>query len=146
LEEEGQWDLAQYILDDVDYVVLEDIKNFLKIPHLFQEVLAAEKTPTLALALPMYERAIIMLDKYAIAAPRLAHAIGATRGALVEYMRKSRKSRIYALAMSPCARYHATLMLTHAFQFSILRSSSSGSKTTGIRKKSQLRHAGSAKR
>jgi hypothetical protein len=63
----------------------------------------------------MYERAIIMLDKYAVAAPRLAHAIGATRGALVEYMRKSRKSRMYALAMSPCALYHATLMLTLVF-------------------------------
>ncbi|KAJ7704561.1 hypothetical protein B0H17DRAFT_1126873 [Mycena rosella] len=52
----------------------QDIRRFLQVPHIVQEIVSAEKTPTLSLVLPMYEKLIL-------------------------YLGMSRRTRMYALTM-----------------------------------------------
>ena len=65
-----------------------------------QELVSAEKTPTLSVVLPLYERLIGMLKKIARIYPKIAHAILFSAEKLDKYMGYSRQSRIYAIAMS----------------------------------------------
>jgi hypothetical protein len=99
LEQDAHVEIRHLQLTATDWTVLQDIRGLFSIPHAFQEILAFEKTPTLAVALPMYEKAISMLDDYMEICPKLAHVARAMRDALLEYMHKSRKSRLYALAI-----------------------------------------------
>ena len=72
----------------------------LEIPHKCQELLTAEKTPTLALALPTYKALVIMWKQLAKVIPELSHYIGLGIAKVMEYISKGQQSRIYALAMS----------------------------------------------
>jgi hypothetical protein len=65
-----------------------------------QELLSAEKTPTLSLALPIFELLIIKWLELQTELPELGHYIGVGIAKIQEYVIKGRKSRIYALAMS----------------------------------------------
>lgn len=79
---------------------MNDIHDILSLPHATQELLSAEKTPTIALALPAFEVLIdAWLQKQKVI-PELAHYIGVGIAKLQEYVRKCRHSRIYGLAMS----------------------------------------------
>lgn len=64
-----------------------------------QELVSAEKTPTLSLVLPMYEQLIGMLQDLKFELPKLGHAIEAARGKLDEYMEKTRKTPMHVFAM-----------------------------------------------
>lgn len=79
---------------------MHHIHQILEIPHKCQELLAAEKTPTLALALPTYEALVVMWKELAKEIPELSHYIGLGIAKIMEYVSKGRRSRIYALAMS----------------------------------------------
>ena len=92
--------IYKHLLDEIDLKVLQDIANFLKIPHAVQTLLCAERTPTLATFLPAYEDLLEMLWNFKIICPRLNHAILTIISKIEEYVNKSRKTRIYALAMS----------------------------------------------
>jgi hypothetical protein len=94
-----------------EYEVLNHIHQILEIPHKCQELLAAEKTPTLSLALPVYEALVLMWKGLAKEIPELSHYIGLGIGKIMEYVSKGRRSRIYALAMST-ANLLATLLST----------------------------------
>jgi hypothetical protein len=83
-----------------EYEVLNHIHQILEVPHKCQELLAAEKTPTLLLALPAYEALILMWKQLAKEIPELSHYIGLGIAKIMEYILKGRRSRIYALAMS----------------------------------------------
>ncbi|KDQ12926.1 hypothetical protein BOTBODRAFT_77924, partial [Botryobasidium botryosum FD-172 SS1] len=58
--------------------VLSDIRDFLQVPHTTQELLSAERTPTLALAMPVYESLITMLQNLAEVHQELLPAIKAS--------------------------------------------------------------------
>lgn len=108
-----------------------DIRRFLFIPHTVQELVSAEKTPTLSIVLPVYERLIIMLKNLRQELPQLAHAITASINKLEEYLAISQRTKIYALAMGEffVAVQSSRHMLTESglhFKFSIQRSSSNG--------------------
>ncbi|KAJ7468180.1 hypothetical protein FB451DRAFT_1039951 [Mycena latifolia] len=79
--------------------VLRDIRQFLQVPHVVQELVSAEKTPTLSIVLPLYERLIIMLRDFKRQLPKLGHAISAAIRKLEEYLALSRRAPIYASAM-----------------------------------------------
>ncbi|OBZ72686.1 putative AC transposase [Grifola frondosa] len=79
--------------------VLGDVREFLQAPHMVQEVLSAQKTPTLSMALPGYEKLILALRLLRRKLVRIAHAISASIVKLEEYLLKSRNTRIYAIAM-----------------------------------------------
>jgi hypothetical protein len=83
-----------------EYEVLHHIHQILEVPHKCQELLSAEKTPTLSLVLPSYEALVLMWKKLAKEIPELSHYIGLGVAKIMEYVSKGRRSRIYALAMS----------------------------------------------
>ncbi len=85
---------------EAEYQAINDIFDILSLPHATQELLSAEKTPTIALAHPAFEVLIdIWLQKQKII-PELSHYIGVRIAKIQEYVQKCRWSRIYALAMS----------------------------------------------
>ncbi|KAF8604217.1 hypothetical protein BDV93DRAFT_392795, partial [Ceratobasidium sp. AG-I] len=81
------------------HVVLTEIFSVLEFPHRVQELLSAEKTPTLSLALPLYEQLIRQWREVAEGVPQLRYAIMQGVIKLEEYVVKSRQLRIHALAM-----------------------------------------------
>jgi hypothetical protein len=90
--------LRRYKLTEDDRAVLEDIRAFLRAPHSIQELLAAEKTPTLPSALAAFELLLELFEQLAHALPRLRHAINASVSRLKKYIRKARKTKVYGLA------------------------------------------------
>ena len=89
-----------HLFKATEYEVLHHIHQILEVPLRCQELLAAEKTPTLALALPTYEALVAMWNELAKAMPELSHYIGVGIAKIMEYVSRGRQSRIYALAMS----------------------------------------------
>ncbi|KAJ7629923.1 hypothetical protein B0H17DRAFT_1164250 [Mycena rosella] len=92
-------ELSHLLLTDLELQVLRDVRQFLQVPHVVQELVSAEKTPTLCIVLPLYERLIIMLRDLKRQLPKLGHAISAAIRKLEEYLALSRCAPIYALAM-----------------------------------------------
>jgi len=64
-----------------------------------QEIVSAEQTPTLSIVLPLYEQLMKLLEDLKMKLPKLEHAISAAIMKLEEYLVKSRKAKIYILAM-----------------------------------------------
>jgi hypothetical protein len=93
-------DIHQHLFDDVELKTLRDIAEFLKVPHAVQTTLCGEKVPTLSAVLPTYEDLLEMLRAYKVICPQLWSAISICIAKIEEYVTKSRKTRIYALAMS----------------------------------------------
>jgi len=93
-------ELLKHELDNVQQKALCDVREWLRILHSVQELVSAEKTPTLSVVLPLYERLIGMLKKIARIYPKIAHAILFSAEKLDEYMGYSRQSRVYAIVMS----------------------------------------------
>lgn len=99
MEDEKHTEIAHLALDNTEIQVLSDIQQFLYVFHVVQEIVSAEKTPTLSLVLPLYEKLIALLNKLKTRLPKLEHAIAASVWKLEEYLAKSRETKIYGLAM-----------------------------------------------
>ncbi|KAJ7667875.1 ribonuclease H-like domain-containing protein [Mycena polygramma] len=97
--EQYQEEIAHHSFDAVSLRVLQDIRRFLEVFHVVQEIVSAEKTPTLSIVLPMYEKLIIMLNDLAKDLDVISHAIKASVDKLEEYLSLSRRTKIYTLAM-----------------------------------------------
>ena len=65
-----------------------------------QELLSAERCPTLSLALPIYEKLVVHWRALSETIPELAHYIRLGIGKIMQYVAMGRRSRVYALAMS----------------------------------------------
>ncbi|KAJ7235800.1 hypothetical protein C8J57DRAFT_1088647, partial [Mycena rebaudengoi] len=91
--------IAHLLFTPMEYQVLHDIQAILLVPHAAQELLSAEKTPTLSVALPAYELLLNSWLHLQTELPMLKHYIGVGIDKIQEYVDKGRKSRIYALAM-----------------------------------------------
>ncbi|KAJ7259033.1 hypothetical protein C8J57DRAFT_956130, partial [Mycena rebaudengoi] len=65
------------------------------VPHIIQEIVLAEKTLTLSMALPMCEKLILMLKNLARELDELSIRIRKPE----EYFKMSRHTRMYALVM-----------------------------------------------
>ncbi|KAJ6576095.1 hypothetical protein DFH09DRAFT_915101 [Mycena vulgaris] len=100
LNDPGQEDIAHHSFDATTLRVLQDIRRFLEIFHVVQEIVSAEKTPTLSIVLPMYEKLIVMLNDLAKDLEKISHAIKASGQKLEEYLNRSRRTKMYSLAMS----------------------------------------------
>ncbi|GAB1528470.1 hypothetical protein RhiTH_011664 [Rhizoctonia solani] len=74
------------ILDHSQYKVLQDLILILCIPYNAQEVLSLEKTPTLALAIPLFETITWSWEQLATLMPKLSHAISCGIFKLQEYL------------------------------------------------------------
>ncbi|KAJ7120735.1 hypothetical protein C8R43DRAFT_1090881 [Mycena crocata] len=105
LDDPKQGEISWHRLSPITLQVLTDIRRFLQIPHIVQEIVSAEKTPTLSIVLPMYEKLILMLKDLAKQLDVLSLGINATIEKLEEYLNMSRRTRMYALAMAALAAY-----------------------------------------
>ncbi|THH15387.1 hypothetical protein EUX98_g9474 [Antrodiella citrinella] len=90
--------MAHALLSEDDINVLQDIHQLLEIPHAAQELLSAERTPTLSMVFPVFELLIEQLNKAMKTLPKLSPFIEIAVSKLEEYMGQCRKTRIYALA------------------------------------------------
>ncbi|KAJ7190457.1 hypothetical protein GGX14DRAFT_382146, partial [Mycena pura] len=99
LDDPKQDEISWRRLSAVELKVLEDIRRFLQVPHIVQEIVSAEKTPTLSMVLPMYENLILMLKQLAKELDELSIGINASIRKLEEYLNMSRRTKMYALAM-----------------------------------------------
>ncbi|KAL1745751.1 ribonuclease H-like domain-containing protein, partial [Schizophyllum fasciatum] len=87
------------LLDNIQLRVLTEISIYMRLFHQVQELFSASNTPTLSHVIPAYELLLKGLKKLKKKLPGLAHVIQASEAKLVEYLGKSRRSRLYALAM-----------------------------------------------
>ena len=101
--------IANHLLTEDELTVLNDVYNILHVPHATQEVLSAEKTPTLSMALPAYELMLNSWRHQQRAYPQLASVIGIGIDKIEEYMMHTRKTRAYALSMSVYCFLHRVL-------------------------------------
>ncbi|QRW00609.1 hAT family dimerization protein [Ceratobasidium sp. AG-Ba] len=95
------------VISQRQYEVLHDLLNVLAVLHSAQELLSAERTPTLSLALPVYEGLIQALKDCKIAFPVLQHAVESGIQKLEAYVAKTRGSPVYAysMAVNPCMKF-----------------------------------------
>ncbi|KAI5981022.1 hypothetical protein EDD15DRAFT_2160282, partial [Pisolithus albus] len=54
----AQRDIADYKLEELEWLILQDIELVLEIPHLAQQGMSAESTPTLGAVVPTFEEFI----------------------------------------------------------------------------------------
>ncbi|KAG8753668.1 hypothetical protein FRC11_007210 [Ceratobasidium sp. 423] len=87
------------VLSHQQYEALQDIVTVLSIPHSAQELLSAEKTPTLALAFPVFESVIQTWEQLAQKIPELGYAIGCGIHKIREYVSRTQQARVHTLAM-----------------------------------------------
>ncbi|KAF9002112.1 hypothetical protein BDQ17DRAFT_1243524, partial [Cyathus striatus] len=97
----------EYQFTDDDLGVLQDIDQVLEVSHKVQELLSTERTPTLSLALLLYE---ILLKKWQIlqnTIPELSHYIGVGIAKIEEYLSLARSTRIYvhAMVLNPAIKF-----------------------------------------
>lgn len=71
----------------------------LSVAHNAQELLSAEKTPTLALAFPVYETVIEAWEQLCSRIPELSFAIQSGIDKLQEYVGRTRQASVHSLAM-----------------------------------------------
>lgn len=107
--------IAHLRLRQVTLNLLQDIREFLQAPHLVQEILSAQKTPTLSMALPGYEKLLVLLRLLKRKLWRIAHGIDASITKIEEYLQKARhENDVYVIAIgTPSLRHSTILMLTY---------------------------------
>ncbi|EIN08900.1 hypothetical protein PUNSTDRAFT_32066, partial [Punctularia strigosozonata HHB-11173 SS5] len=91
--------LHTLLLNKDQYTVTCDIEDVLRIPHHAQELLSAEKTPTLPVALPAYEQVLSLWRALRIELQYLSPYIEFGISKIEEYVARSRRSRAYVLAI-----------------------------------------------
>ncbi|KAM5532394.1 hypothetical protein V8D89_009926, partial [Ganoderma adspersum] len=108
LSKDSQKEIAHFRLSSHDLRVLDDIRGFLRIPHHVQQILSATQSPTAPLVLPTYEELLDLLKLARVKYAKLAHAIAASITILESYMKHTRRTRVYALAMviNPAVKFH----------------------------------------
>lgn len=92
-------DFSNFAFTPIQIDIASDIRDFLQFIHATQQLVSAEKTPTLSIVLPLYEDLIATLKILATQKPRISHAIQAAVDKLSQYLAISQGTRIYALAM-----------------------------------------------
>jgi hypothetical protein len=90
-------ELPSLVLNRAQVCVVEHIREVVEIPHIAQELLSTDRTPTLAFSLPVYDKVVSQWEaerqQYLFLAPSIQ--VGVAK--LKEYIAKTRESRIYAL-------------------------------------------------
>ncbi|TFK63477.1 hypothetical protein BDN72DRAFT_748130, partial [Pluteus cervinus] len=99
LRREEYKDLRHHLLTPIQLRVLSDIRGFLRIFHAAQQVVSADKTPTLSTVIPIYEQLKGMLEDACFSYPNIKHAIFASLNKLREYVAKAQSTPIYQLSM-----------------------------------------------
>lgn len=88
------------MLSEMELRVLKDIQKALKVPHLAQQALSSERTPTLSSVLRAYDLSIRGWELLASSLPNLKHAISAGLEKIRKYEQKSRQNQMFVLAIA----------------------------------------------
>ena len=80
-------------------MVLRDIRDVLEVPSRAQQRVSAEVSPTVAFSLPIYQRLITTWKELAAIITPLSHYIQLGILKLEEYFFRSRRSRVFMLAI-----------------------------------------------
>jgi hypothetical protein len=94
-----QSELHKHQLESNEVTILEKIKEFLGHFHSFQQLLSAERTPTIHLVIPAFEGLIADLNESPARRSILGHAYSTALAKLIEYKRKCLTNPVYILAM-----------------------------------------------
>ncbi|KAI5822992.1 hypothetical protein K523DRAFT_193775, partial [Schizophyllum commune Tattone D] len=86
-------------LSEVQLQALGDVRLFLSVLHMAQEMVSGQKTPTLSYVLPTYLLLIETLKGLKVKLPKIAHIIEVTKQKLEFYMDKALNTEAYALGM-----------------------------------------------
>lgn len=92
-------ELPSLVLDQAEACVVKHICEVVEIPHLAQELLSTDRTPTLAFSLPVYDRIITRWEAKQQEYPLLSPSIQVGIAKLKEYIAKTQESRICAFAI-----------------------------------------------
>ncbi|KAK7000830.1 ribonuclease H-like domain-containing protein [Favolaschia claudopus] len=84
--------IAHQAFTDEQFQVLSDIQTILYVPHVAQELLSAEKTPTISMAIPAFEAVLAGWLNLQKTMPELSYFIGCGIAKIQEYVNKGRKS------------------------------------------------------
>jgi len=87
------------VLGRADVCVVKHIHEVVEIPHLAQELLSTDQTPTLAFSLPVYDKIITQWELKQKQYPLLSRTIQVGVAKLKEYIAKTQESQIYAFAI-----------------------------------------------
>ena len=90
------------MLDELQLRILKDIRFFLYVFHVVQEIASAEKPPTLTLVLPLFETLRANLDNLEKTLPNLSHVIQASKAKLQDYIDTVRRNPVYSIATCRC--------------------------------------------
>lgn len=94
--------------------VLSDIRSFLHAFQLVQQSVSAEKTPTLSIAIPLYEKLLVLLKLKRRKHKKIAHGVNASIRKVNKYLKKARRTRIYSLAMGKSASASDRVINAHS--------------------------------
>lgn len=86
-------------MGETELTVLVDVIQVLEGAHAVQQVLSAEKTPTLSNALPEYALLIDYWTSLSHSIPQLSYVMEVGIAKIKEYVDQSRSSKIHVLAM-----------------------------------------------
>ncbi|OAX31001.1 hypothetical protein K503DRAFT_134938 [Rhizopogon vinicolor AM-OR11-026] len=92
-------DIADLSMDVKDTDVLREIHQIIEVPHIAQEIISSERTPTLSMALPAYESLTSKWTQLQSTIWELSYYIGVGLDKLRQYINEGRKTRIYALSI-----------------------------------------------
>jgi hypothetical protein len=87
------------VLNRASVCVAEHIREVVEIPHLAQELLSSDRTPTLAFSLPVYDRIITQWESKQLKFPLLFAPIQVGITKLKDYIAKTHESQVYAFAI-----------------------------------------------
>ncbi|KAL1760660.1 hypothetical protein FB107DRAFT_202611, partial [Schizophyllum commune] len=100
MEKYADTEAATLALSETQLDALEDVRLFLSVLHMAQELVSGQKTPTLAYVLPAYALLIETLDDLKTKLCKISHVIEVTKQKLEYYMSKALCTEAYALSMS----------------------------------------------
>ncbi|KIO18794.1 hypothetical protein M407DRAFT_83547 [Tulasnella calospora MUT 4182] len=92
--------LTKHLMGDTELTVLVDVIQVLEGAHAVQQVLSAEKTPTLSNALPAYALLINYWTGLSRSIPQLSYIMDVGIAKIKDYIDQSRSSKIHVLAMA----------------------------------------------
>jgi hypothetical protein len=92
-------ELPSLVPNKAQVCVVKHIREVVEIPHLAQELLSTDRTPTLAFSLPVYDKIVRQWELKQQQYPLLAPSIQVGIAKLKEYIAKTHESRIYAFAI-----------------------------------------------
>ncbi|KAI0071393.1 hypothetical protein K474DRAFT_1607015, partial [Panus rudis PR-1116 ss-1] len=131
--------LAAHDFDKLGWHVVDDVREFLKVHHRVHAVVNFEKTVSICVVIPVYEKLLSLLKKLEEATPLLIHAIKASMDKLEEYLNIERKKPIYSIAVGMynvrSAMAMVLMMMSPAYQPLTLLTNSIGSERIGPHKR-----------